>query len=120
MIAFTVLAIPSTVAALVTGFALSRRFRASTIAIAALFVAVLFASVPDVPLDALAWSALMATLLAALASFDAETLTVPDVLTLPLIVTGMAHAAVNIADPAVFLAAPAALIAAGWLAGKLA
>lgn len=120
MIPVAAITLPSALAGLATSFALGGGFRLRNLGIVALLAAVIAVFVPSASTGFLAWSAAMVLLLSALAVFDAETLTVPDALTIPLIATGMLHAALNLAEPAPFLVAPIALVGAGWLAGKLA
>jgi leader peptidase (prepilin peptidase)/N-methyltransferase len=63
----------------------------------------------------LAWTALLVTLLVALAAIDLASRTVPDLLSLPLIAFGLVHAwARGLAAPAL-LALVVALVLAAWL-----
>lgn len=64
-----------------------------------------------IPVSFAAWSIIMVMLLASLAVFDWHTMTVPDVLTWPLILLGCAHAALNLPSPLLALMAPFAIIA---------
>lgn len=82
-----------------------------------------------VPLDFALWSMLLILVLSTLAVMDAVTRTVPDFMTLPLILIGLVHAQMHGASGIVFAAAALCIIAAasagafllrlrsGWIGG---